>query len=185
LKNNKQDFISFSKQEIDALFNSARSGDSKSFDRLSQFVRQISYSYFYSKYQLGKIHYKEDAEDLTNNVYLAFAEQYQNIENLEFWLRRVLFLNFINWYKKNNSRPLFRLEEIRHLESKSSNPGDTVDIEIILDKINLLNEEKQSIIRMRFWENLKFSEIAERLNKSEDAVKKTFYRTIEELKNLF
>jgi RNA polymerase sigma factor (sigma-70 family) len=45
-----------------------------------------------------------------------------------------------------------------------------------------LVEDKQKIIKMRFWENLKFSEIAENLNKSEDAVKKMFYRIIEELK---
>jgi len=30
---------------------------------------------------------------------------------------------------------------------------------------------------------LKFSEIAEKLNKNEAAIKKMFYRTIEELKN--
>ncbi|MGE5811815.1 MAG: hypothetical protein ACM339_09950 [Ignavibacteria bacterium] len=36
---------------------------------------------------------------------------------------------------------------------------------------------------MRFWEELKFSEIAENLNKTEDAVKKMFYRTIDELKS--
>jgi len=35
---------------------------------------------------------------------------------------------------------------------------------------------------MRFWEDLKFAEIAENLGKSEDAIKKMFYRTIDELK---
>ncbi|MHB8579858.1 MAG: RNA polymerase sigma factor [Ignavibacteriaceae bacterium] len=178
------DFITFSKEELDTLFHSAKSGDSNSFNKLSQIVRQISYSYFYSKYQLGKIKYKEDAEDLTNNVYLTFAEQYQNIENLEYWLRRVLFLNFINWYKKNHSRILFELDEARYIESKDPYPGDNVDIERILDKLNLLNPDKQSILRMRFWEGLKFSEIAEQIQKTEDAVKKIFYRTIEELKDL-
>ena len=185
MKNSNPDFITFSKEELDNLFNSAKSGDSKSFDKLSRLVRQISYSYFYSKYQLGKIKNKEDADDLANSVYLSFAEQYQNIENLEYWLRRVLFLNFINWYKKQHSRVLFELNEARHLESKDANPGDNVDIEKILDKVNLLEADKQSILRMRFWEGLKFSEIAEQMHKSEDAVKKMFYRTIEELKNLF
>ena len=55
----------------------------------------------------------------------------------------------------------------------------------ILSIVDTLSEEKQKIIKMRFWEDLKFSEIAENLNKSEDAVKKMFYRTIEELKNKF
>ena len=62
------------------------------------------------------------------------------------------------------------------------NPGDKVDAEKILSLLNTLSEEKQKILKMRFWEDLKFAEIAENLNKSEDAVKKMFYRTIEELK---
>ncbi|MCK7521478.1 MAG: sigma-70 region 4 domain-containing protein [Ignavibacteriales bacterium] len=64
-------------------------------------------------------------------------------------------------------------------------PTETLDAEKILSIVDTLSEEKQKIIKMRFWEDLKFSEIAENLNKSEDAVKKMFYRTIEELKNKF
>ena len=37
-------------------------------------------------------------------------------------------------------------------------------------------------MRLRIWGELKFSEIAEQLNKSEFAVKKMFYRTLEEIK---
>ncbi len=36
---------------------------------------------------------------------------------------------------------------------------------------------------MRFWEGMKFSEIAEKLDRSESAIKKMFYRSIEEVKN--
>jgi RNA polymerase sigma factor (sigma-70 family) len=50
--------------------------------------------------------------------------------------------------------------------------------------VDKLSKEKQDIIKMRFWEELKFSEIAEKLGKSEDAIKKMFYRTIEEIKKL-
>jgi DNA-directed RNA polymerase specialized sigma24 family protein len=36
---------------------------------------------------------------------------------------------------------------------------------------------------LRIWGELKFSEIAEEMNKSEVAVKKMFYRTLNELKD--
>jgi RNA polymerase sigma-70 factor (ECF subfamily) len=49
--------------------------------------------------------------------------------------------------------------------------------------LDTLSEEKQKIIKLRFYEDLKFNEIAEVLNKSEVAVKKMLYRTLEELKN--
>jgi len=78
---------------------------------------------------------------------------------------------------------MFGLEEARYIEYKDINPGDTVDVEKIISLLNELSHDKQCIIKMRFWEGLRFNEIAEKTNKSEDAVKKMFYRTIEELKN--
>ncbi len=57
------------------------------------------------------------------------------------------------------------------------------DVNAILKVLDTLTEEKQEIVKLRFWGDLKFSEIAEKLNKNEAAIKKMFYRTIEEIKN--
>ena len=46
-----------------------------------------------------------------------------------------------------------------------------------------MSEEKQEIVKLRFWGDLKFSEIAEKLDKNEAAVKKMFYRTLLEIKD--
>ncbi|RPI76262.1 MAG: sigma-70 family RNA polymerase sigma factor, partial [Ignavibacteriales bacterium] len=75
------------------------------------------------------------------------------------------------------------IDDVYYLKEESSNPGSSVDAEKILSVLDTLSEDKQKIIKMRFYEDLKFAEIAEILYKSEDAVKKMFYRTIEELKN--
>lgn len=182
MKQEKFNYINFNKSELDRLFLSAKNDDHKSFDKLSGYIRQISFSYFQSKLRLGKIINNEDAEDLANNVYLSFAEQYKNVENIEFWLRRVLYLTFINFYKKSRANKSFELDEAFYLEDTKYNPGDVIDAQTILKVINTLSDDKQSILKMRFWEDLKFSEISERIAKSEDAVKKMFYRTIEEIK---
>jgi RNA polymerase sigma-70 factor (ECF subfamily) len=184
LKYSNLNYINFTQNELDDLFVNSKNGDNKAFESLSGYVRHISYSYFQSKQRSGKIINMDDVDDLTNNVYLSFAEQYHKIDNLEFWLRRVLFLNFVNWYKKNKSSKLFELNEANYIENKEIHPGDSIDVQKILSNLDKLSEEKQKVIRMRFWEDLKFSEIAENLNKSEDAVKKMFYRTIEELKDM-
>lgn len=179
----KLNYMNFTHKDLDELFIDARSGNSKAFDSLSGYVRHISHSYFLSKYRQGRIINKDDVDDLSNNVYLSFAEQYHKIENLEFWLRRVLFLNFINWHKKNTQYRNLELEEAHYISQEGITPAETLDAEKILSIVDTLSEEKQKIIKMRFWEDLKFSEIAENLNKTEDAVKKMFYRTIEELKS--
>lgn len=176
-------YINFTQKELESLFNSSKNGDAKAFKDLSGYVRHISYSYFLSKHRLGKISNMDDVEDLAQNVYLTFAEQYERVENLEFWLRRVLFLNFINWYKKSKAQKTFELNEAFYIEHQEFSPADKIDAEKILALLDTLSSDKQQIIKMRFWEDLKFAEIAERMEKSEDAVKKMFYRTVEELKN--
>ncbi len=134
---------------------------------------------------MGRIINEEDVEDLANNVFLSFAEQYQNIENIENWLRRVLFLTFVSWYKNKKKRKTFELDEAFYLTDKNNNPSDKIDAEKIVSELNTLSEEKQQIVKLRFWGGLKFFEIAKQLDKSEVAVKKMFYRTIEELKKKF
>ncbi len=175
-------YHNFSGEELEKLLHLSVSGDSKSFTNLSNAISSIAFNYFEIKYNLGKLSNIEDAEDLANNVYLTFAEQYQKIENLEHWLRRVLFLVFVNWYKKRKKHPHFELDEARNTSADNTDPEIALDSAKALEIMNNLSEKKRNIIQMRFWEGLKFSEIADKLEKNEDSVKKMLYRTLKEIK---
>lgn len=179
----KIDFLSIQKSELEKLLGSSLAGDSKAFSKISVYVRDIALSYFMSKYRAGKILNKDDAEDLTNSVYLAFAEQYNRIDNIENWLRRVIFLTFVQFYKKNSARKTYELSDRMAAENTNIFVENSFDVSTIRKVLETLSEEKQEIIKLRFWGELKFQEIAERLDKSEAAVKKMFYRTIEEIKD--
>jgi RNA polymerase sigma factor (sigma-70 family) len=63
-----------------------------------------------------------------------------------------------------------------------SDSSNMIDAESALSVLNTLSEEKQEIVKLRFWSDLKFNEIAQKLNKNEAAVKKMFYRTLLEIK---
>ena len=102
---------------------------------------------------------------------------------LEKWLRRVLFLNFVRWYKRNKLRTHSTLKENLPAPDKLSESSDMIDAESVLAVLNTMSDEKQEIVKLRFWGDLKFSEIAEKLNKNEAAVKKMFYRTLLEIKD--
>lgn len=147
-------------------------------------MRDIALSYFMSKYRANKLQNKDDAEDLTNSVYLSFAEQYHKIDNIENWLRRVIFLTFVRFYKKNAARKTYELSERMAAENTNIFTENSFDVTAVRKVLETLSEEKQEIIQLRIWGELKFQEIAERLNKSEAAVKKMFYRTIEEIKDM-
>ena len=127
--------------------------------------------------------YIEDVDDLTNNVYLAFAEQYHKIDNLENWLRKVLFITFVKWYKRNRAKATFQLDDNISSNEPAERSSDLIDADTALTILKTLSVEKQEIVRLRIWGELKFSEIAEEMNKSEVAVKKMFYRTLNELKD--
>jgi RNA polymerase sigma-70 factor (ECF subfamily) len=126
----------------------------------------------------------DDVDDLTNNVYLSFAEQFETIAMLENWLRRVLFLTFVRWYKRNKSRTPVELNESILIKEVPATEFINVDVDAdtALNVLSKLSDEKQEIVKLRFWGELKFSEIAERMNKNESAVKKMFYRTLNEIK---
>lgn len=175
-------YHNFSGDELEKLLHSSISGDSESFTKLSTSIQIIAFNYFKIKYKTGKLPNIEDAEDLANNVFLSFAEQYQKIQNIEHWLRRVLFLVFVNWYKKQKRHPHFELDEAKNKSVDDLDPDISLESAKVVEIMNNLNEKKRDIIQMRFWEGLKFIEIADKLGKNEAAVKKMLYRTLEEIK---
>lgn len=95
----------------------------------------------------------------------------------------MLFLTFIRWYKQNNQRRTVELNEEITADNSNLKVDERFDVNAILKVLDTLSDDKQEIVKLRFWGDLKFSEIAEKLNKNEAAIKKMFYRTIEEIKN--
>ena len=182
MKKKSYHYSNFFKDELNELLEKSKNGDSQSFTSLSAIIREIAFSYFESKYKLGKLNSSDDAEDLAQNIFITFSKQFQNIDKIEFWLRKVLFLTFVNFYKKNAKQNHFEFDEEFYEQKEESNFGENVDTQKIVEAVNQLDEKKQTIIKLRFWGGLKFSEIAEKIEGNEAAIKKMFYRTIEELK---
>jgi len=179
----EQQYYNFSKEELINLLKLTLGGDTDSFQELSSLIRTISYSYFKSKYNYGKLYTIDDADDLANDVFIAFAKQYQNILDIEKWLRRVLFLTFVNFYKKQRSKSFYEFDENYHEDTEDMDVSINIDSQKIIEIISSLKDPKDKIIKMRFWEGMKFIEIAEKLERNEAAVKKMFYRSIEEIRN--
>jgi len=120
---------------------------------------------------------------LTNDVYLVFAEKYHEIEQLENWLLKVLFLTFIRWYKRTKTKGTFQLDETISTSASVEQNSDLIDAGKAVNLLKNMSEDKQKIVQLRIWGGLKFQEIAEELKKSEVAVKKMYYRTLEEIKD--
>ena len=183
LEAQQKQYYNFSGKELQDLLTDAKDGGQKSYNQLSSLIRSIAYSYFKSKYTYGKLNSLDDADDLANDVFLSFAKRYQNIDIIENWLRRVLFLTFVNFYKKQKSKNLLEYNDELYKNDKDKNDFSKFDSEKVLSILEKLKDPKDKIIRMRFWEGMQFNEIAEKLDRNEPAIKKMFYRAINEIKN--
>lgn len=179
-KQNEQ-YYNFSGKNLQQLLGKALQGDSHSYEKLSSLIRAIAYSYFKSKYAYGKLNSLDDADDLANDVFITFAKQYHDVEKVEHWLRRVLFLTFVNFYKKQKQS--YEYNDELYKDENREDDISKLDLHRISSIIKTLKDPKDKIIKMRFWEGLKFNEIAEKLNRKEPAIKKMFYRTLDEIKN--
>lgn len=180
---NQENFLKFDKILLERLISETKNGNENSKNSLALLVRKIAYTYFISKFKGGKIKFEEDVEDLSQNVVLTFLEQIETIQQPEFWLRRVIFLNFVNYYKSSKKRFTYSLnDKLAKSKTADSSNDEKIDAEKAAVQLSKLSDEKKAIIKMRIWADEKFSDIAEKLGKNEPAVKKMFYRALEELK---
>ncbi len=138
---------------------------------------------------------REDAEDLTLEVFLAALER-DNLSALAedeklAWLRRVAHNKLIDRYRRSTRRPVVALDQVT----------DTLydDDELAPEQVALRNEEythlramlsrlpilQQQLLRLRYGDGLRFAEIAVILNKREGAVRKLLSRTLAFLRNAY
>lgn len=136
-----------------------------------------------------KVSHREEAEDLTHQVFLS---AWQNITHYEFqgfpftsWIYQIARNQVIDHYrtkKKNIS-----LESVADPEVESSSEktiDSNLDIEKIKQALSQLNQEQQDIIIMRFVDDLSPKEAAKALNRSYGAVRLLQYRAIKNLKKI-
>lgn len=178
-----QQYYNFSSEELHNLLIKAKAGSLREYNEISAEIRSIAFSYFKSKYDFGKLNSIDDAEDLATEIFISFSKQYKNIESIERWLRRVMFLSFVNFYKSEKSKLTYEYKEELIKEDGEDQNSSGFDKEIVMKIVDSLESPKGEIIRMRFWDGMQFNEIAEKLNRNESAVKKMFYRTLDEIKN--
>ncbi len=94
----------------------------------------------------------------------------------------MLFIIFIRWYKQKKIRTSKKLNSIMSTENNGADEKELLAAQVT-KVLNTITEEKQKIIRLKYWAHLDFKQIAEYLNKSEAVVKKSYYNTLLALKN--
>ncbi|HUX36112.1 MAG TPA: sigma-70 family RNA polymerase sigma factor [Candidatus Paceibacterota bacterium] len=140
------------------------------------------------RFVLIKVSRREDAEDITHQVFLNAWQNISNYKDLGFpfssWLYRIAKNQIIDKYRTKKQE--VDLESVDEEIFADSGISDNIEIKIRLERvmkeIKNLKQDYQDVLIMRFVEDLSIKEVAAAVEKSEGAVKLMQHRAIKELK---
>jgi RNA polymerase sigma-70 factor (ECF subfamily) len=138
------------------------------------------------KYLLSKTGDVAEAEDLASQAFLSAYEKlstYRHQGTFRAWLFCIARNKLIDHYRKNKHNVGMREDRSPGIEPDYLH-GVIQDekIRLISRMVDTLGEAERDLIRLRLIAGLEFQEIAAFVDKSEAAVKKSYYRLIERMK---
>jgi RNA polymerase sigma-70 factor (ECF subfamily) len=131
---------------------------------------------------------KEAAEDVTSIVFLAVARSIRTFpgrteEDFRNWLY-VIAANNANAYIRKTSRRKQLLEKATLMTTDSANNDpQNLNWPRLYAAILKLKPKHQTILTLRFFENLELGQIAEIINVREGTVRATLHRILKKLRN--
>lgn len=138
---------------------------------------------------------REDAEDVLLEVFMAAFERdalagLSEGEQLA-WLRRVAHNKCVDVYRAAQRRSSLSLEAVTELiyDDEDHLPEQIAlyseELALLRTHLTKLPEQQQQILRLRFGQGLRCTEIARKLNKSESAVRTILSRTLNFLRRTY
>ncbi len=171
---------------IASLVNRAQHGDPGSVGALYEAFRLSIYRYMF--YRTGDA---QTADDLTSEVFLrmirGLAGYRQQEVSFQAWLFQIAHNLLTDHYRKMSVRNHISLEEqeMTMQEPKESAHTDrSLNSVTLRQALNRLNSEQRDVIVLRFVAGMPIAEVAQALNKSEDAIKGLQRRALAELREV-
>ncbi len=168
------------------LVQQAQLGDKECLSRLAEVVRDPLYAYIY-RYTLS--------DDLTNDIVqesivtmLEAIKKLREVGQFWPWLRKIALNNMHNYHRNEEKRrkntPAPENQSPEHNDSREAIAGMIYQEfkEDVFAAIGALTPEHRTVINMRCYDQMPFSEIAKMMSCSEYAAQKLFYRAKNSLK---
>ena len=141
------------------------------------------------RFVLIKVSQREEAEDITHQVFLHAWQNIHSYADLGFpfssWLYRIARNQVIDHYRtKKHDVSLTELDaQTMHDGSHAGSAAEkNFELDRIRQALSQLKPEYQDVILMRFVEDLSIKETAAGLQKTQGAVKLMQYRALKQLK---
>jgi len=178
----KETVDDLSKDALSALVDQAKQNQDSAQSRLISLFYTKIYRYVYYR-----VNQKEDAEDLTNDVFVRMLESLDKQSGSFFaWLYQIASNRIVDYYRKKDVRKDTSEagDAIEYFESDEK----SIDRMFIQDElrkgIQQLTGEQQEVIVLRFIEGYQANEVAEMLNKTPTAIRQLQYRALKQLRKM-
>jgi RNA polymerase sigma-70 factor (ECF subfamily) len=167
------------------LIHRAQDGDQAMVAALYEHFNRGIFRYLY--YRVGD---RQTAEDLTSEVFvrmLRFISGFRPPSStFQAWLFQIARNVANDHFRKSGSHPLSELSEA--LPAESTALDDAVERHLTTERLRqavlLLSESQRDVIVLRFISTMPISDVAQALNKSEDAIKGLQRRALMTLRNI-
>lgn len=168
------------------LIKRAIRGEASAFGSLYDYYQPKIY-----RFVLIKVSRREEAEDLTHQVFLSAWQNIESYKNLGFpfssWLYRIARNQIVDHYRTRKNEISLEGADPEYFVATTSLQIDTaekMEVARVRSAIQKLKPEYQDVIIMRFVEDIPVRETAIALEKSEGAIKLLQHRAIKELRKL-
>lgn len=165
-------------------------------DELQDLEKSMLYERFAETllaYLCQQVSHRQDAEDLLLEVFLA-ALQNTSLANFPAvrqlaWLRRVARNKVIDHYRHKAIFTVQPLGQAQGMEDLSLTPEQQAEEREkwtwLLQALEHLSPDQRELVRLRYAQELRLTQIATLMGKSEGTVRKMLSRTLRRLKNLY
>lgn len=151
-----------------------KSGDGESLDILIKAYLPKVYNRVHSLVP------EADAEDVTQDIFLSLVDSIQSFRGksaFNTWFHRITMNKVADYHRKTSRRK----EQLTDKQPTTTvNPWGATDDELIVKEILVdLPEKYKEVLLLKFSEGLSFTEIAEKLDLSYEAIRSRYRRAIE------
>ena len=141
------------------------------------------------RFCVHRLFVREIAEDVTSTVFLDVARGIrrfdgETLQDFQNWLYAIAANQANAYIRKTSRRRKLLAEAARSMKSvKSSEQDQEPDWPRLYAAIMKLKPQYQTIVTLRFFENLPYEQIAEILNIKESTLRVTVHRILNDLRN--
>jgi RNA polymerase sigma-70 factor (ECF subfamily) len=182
----EQKYDQLDEHDIEFLVDKIKQGDKEAFMKVVNLYQKKIFALTYSM-----VREREDALDLVQEAFLRLYEKiysYRKGENFNAWLMQIVRNLSIDFLRRKKSRKSDSLESLdierEDLSSPNENPGKFSPREMIYQAAAELPERQRLVFIFHHFEDLKYEEIATRLNISIGTVKSLHFKAIKKMRRI-